>query len=401
MEIIDKGICVQGFKAGGAKEEEYGLAMLLSEVEADCAIMITSNKIKASPLIVTREHVKNGKAWGIVANSGNANAYTGGEGLQDARKMCEMASRRFGLRAEDFIAASTGVIGRRLNLKIIEKMIDEVSEKLESSKKASLTAARGIMTTDTFPKTVSVRTKLKSGHEVEIGGIAKGSGMITPDLTHATMLCFLTTDAYVPKGKINKILEEAIERSFNMVVVDGDTSTNDMVALLANGLAENEDVDENFLEALNFVTLELAKMMAKDGEGATKYFEVDVKGALTRGDARRVAKAVTGSNLVKTALFGKDPNWGRIVAAIGYSEAEIEPDKISLFLNGGGKEVCLVNRGRVLAFQGTEELGMAKEILEADELEIIIDLGIGNEEATAFGCDLTLDYVRMNAQYTT
>ncbi|MFQ5887461.1 MAG: bifunctional ornithine acetyltransferase/N-acetylglutamate synthase, partial [Candidatus Hydrothermarchaeales archaeon] len=330
-----------------------------------------------------------------------ANAYTGKGGIEDSKRICQLAAEKTGLKAEDFIVASTGIIGRRLDMDTIGIMVDEVSGSLESSKEASLAATKGIMTTDTKEKTISVKTKLNSGEDIEIGGIAKGAGMIAPDLAHATMLCFITTNAYIPREKINESLKIAVDDSFNMLTIDDDTSTNDMAVLLANGLAGNKDVDEKFQKALNFVTLEIAKMMAKDGEGATKYVEVNVKGAKRKEDAKKAAKAVAGSNLVKTALFGRDPNWGRIIAAVGYSGADINPDVITLSMEADDEKVCLIDSGRILASPDTEELRLAKEILKRSELRIAIDLNIGDEEATALGCDMSPEYVRINAEYST
>ncbi len=393
---MNRGVCVQGFSAGGVKDGKNGIAVILSEKEADCALMITGNKVKAAPLLVSAEHAT-GKVRGIVANSGNANAYTGEEGMEDARRMCELAAGELGLKAEEFVVASTGVIGRRLDMGVIESGIKEAAKILGNSDEASLEAAKAIMTTDTTPKMVSVSTTLNTGERVEIGGICKGAGMIAPQLNHATMLCFLTTNAYIPKDKLKPVLKRAVEQSFNMTVVDGDTSTNDMVVLMANGLAGNSDIDEHFTNALNHVTRELAKQIASDGEGATKSIEVEVKNAKSEADARKAAKAVVGSNLVKTAIFGGDPNWGRIIAALGYSGAEFEPEKVSLFMGG----VCLVKEGKVLAYSDTEELKAAEKALASKEIKITADLNAGNHTATAYGCDMSPDYVRINAEYST
>jgi glutamate N-acetyltransferase/amino-acid N-acetyltransferase len=262
MEETEKGICVQGFKAGGWRKGKYGVAIVLSEEQANCALAVTSNRLKAAPLLVSKSHAEEGRARGIVANSGNANAFTGREGLEDAERMCQLAAKELGLKAGDLIVASTGIIGRRLDMRAIEEGIKDVSKNLKATGDASLEAAKALMTTDKFPKMISVKTALKDGTEVEIGGIAKGAGMIAPDL--ATMLCFLTTNAYVPQEKMKSILKEAVDQSFNLTVIDGDTSTNDMVVLLANGLAGNGDVDENFQEGLNYVTRELAKMISKN-----------------------------------------------------------------------------------------------------------------------------------------
>jgi glutamate N-acetyltransferase/amino-acid N-acetyltransferase len=400
MEGTNKGVCVPGFKAAGVRKGKYGLAVILSEGEAGCALMVTSNRVRAAPIQVSLRHAEGGKVRGIVANSGNANCFTGEEGLEDALEMCRMASGHFGHSPEDYIVNSTGVIGRRLDMEAIEALLEEMPEPA-SSHDASFAAAEAIMTTDTVPKMYSVRTALGTGEVVHIGGIAKGAGMIAPSLTHATMFAFITTDAHVPAEKIDATLKEAVDLSFNMAVVDGDMSTNDMVCLLTGGTAGNKDIDENFQKALNHVCRELARMIAKDGEGATKYFEVTVKNASTREDAAAAARAVAGSSLVKSAIFGSDPNWGRIIAALGYSGAEMDPGKVSLFVMGKGEEVCLVDKGKPLALEGTGELKAAEEVLQEKEIYITADLALGKEEATAFGCDLTYDYVKINAEYTT
>lgn len=401
METMDKGVCVQGFRAYGVREGKYGVAIILSDVSASCSVMVTSNKVIAAPLIATIERATKGELQGIVANSGCANAYTGEEGLADAREMCRIAARELGVGARDLGVASTGVIGRRLDMKVIEVLIKKASKNLKNGSDASLAAARAIMTTDRLPKSISVKTRLKSGEEVEIGGIAKGAGMIAPQLRHATMLCFLTTNAFVPKEKINAMLKEAVEQSFNVAIVDGDTSTNDLVVLLANGLAKNQDVDENFQEALNFVTRELAKMLLRDAEGGTKLLEIRVLNAGSKKDAVKAGRAIARSNLVKTAFFGGDPNWGRIIAAAGYSGADFNPSSISLFLSDKNREVCLIEKGQVLAFQGSKELERAEEIMKSREVIITIDLNKGEERATLYGCDMGYDYIKINAEYTT
>ncbi len=401
MERIDKGVCVPGFLAGGARKGKYGIAVITSEREADCALMLTSNRVRAAPLEVSKRHGAVGKAYGIVVNSGNANAYTGEEGVEDAERMCQAAAKATGRREGEFLVASTGVIGRRMDIGLVEPLITKTCSELECSKDASKRAAEAIMTTDTKPKSFSVRTKLETGEVIEIGGIAKGAGMIAPRLNHATMLCFLTTNAKVPGAKIKEVLKKAVDRSFNRLVIDGDTSTNDLVALLANGSAGNEDVDENFQEALELVCTELAKMMARDGEGATKFLEVCVKGAAKEKDAVRAAKAVAGSNLVKTAFFGENPNWGRIVAALGYSGAEFEPQRLTLSLEAGNKRVTLVEKGRVIAGSESKELEEARELIRAEEIKIIAEFGLGSAEASAFGCDMSTKYVKINAEYAT
>jgi glutamate N-acetyltransferase / amino-acid N-acetyltransferase len=403
MKDTEKGVCCKGFKAAGIKEGRNGLALISSEKEANCAVMITSNRVKAAPLIVSGRHAKKGKIKGIVISSGNANAYTGKQGIKDAEAMCTLASKELGLKKEDLLVASTGVIGRRLDMQVIERQIKEAARGLSSKKEGSRNAANAIMTTDTLPKSVSVKTQLKSGVEIEIGGIAKGAGMVAPDLRHATMLCFLTTDAYVPDDRIKKCLEIAVSTSFNNTIIDGDMSTNDIVVLMANGTAGNRDrdIDSTFQDALNHVTTKLAKMLAKNAEGATKFIEVEVKNAKTDTDAKKAARAVAGSSLVKSAIYGKDPNWGRIVAALGYSGADINPDGMSLFLQNTNDEVCLVEQGKVRAYQDSGELKAAEKILDADEITITIDLHMGTKNAQVFGCDLTPEYVRINSEYST
>ncbi len=405
MKDTGKGVCCKGFKAAGIKEGRNGLALISSEKEANCAVMITSNRVKAAPLIVSGRHAKKGKIKGIVISSGNANAYTGKQGIKDAEAMCSIASKELGLKKEDLLVASTGVIGRKMDMQVIERQIKEAARGLSSKKEGSRNAANAIMTTDTLPKSVSVKTQLKSGVEIEVGGIAKGAGMVAPDLRHATMLCFLTTDAYVPDNLIKKCLETAVSTSFNNTIIDWDMSTNDIVVLMANGTADDGDgdmdVDSTFQDALNHVTTKLAKMLAKNAEGATKFIEFEVKNAKTDDDAKKAARAVAGSSLVKSAIYGKDPNWGRIVAALGYSGADIDPDGMSLFLQNIKDEVCLVERGKVRAYQDSGELKAAEKILDADEIKITIDLHMGTKNAHVFGCDLTPEYVRINSEYST
>jgi glutamate N-acetyltransferase/amino-acid N-acetyltransferase len=387
--------------AAGVKRGKYGVALIRSEAPAKASVMLTSNKVKAAPLLVSKEHVNN-DIFGIIANSGNANAYTGSTGMEDAREMCSLAAKLLGGKAENYLVASTGVIGRRLDLATVERLANEAARSLEASPKASEDAARAIMTTDTFPKICSVEVELSDGSRYEVGGIAKGAGMIAPKLSHATMLCFLTTNARLEKEEMDEALARAVEQSFNRVVVDGDTSTNDFVVLLANGSAASDSI-EGFQEALNFVTQTLAKSIARDGEGATKYIEVRVLGAVSDSDANLAARAVVGSNLVKSAIFGGDPNWGRIIAALGYSGAEVVPEKITLYVGTKGDErkVCLVEKGKPLALEGTAELKAAEEVLRQKEIYITAELNLGNGKGEAYGCDLTYDYVRINAEYTT
>jgi glutamate N-acetyltransferase/amino-acid N-acetyltransferase len=404
MEITDKGICLRGFKAYGVRKDGYGVAVILSETLANASVMVTSNRVLAAPLKVTLQHVSKGVLQGVVANSGCANAYTGEKGIEDAREMCRTAAARLGVQAESLAVASTGVIGRPLDMPLVKHLINKAAISLESGPEASLAAAKAIMTTDTKPKIISVKTRLETGEEVEIGGIAKGAGMIAPKLrlplSHATMLAFITTDAYIPRDRIDSILKEAVEQSFNRTVIDGDTSTNDLVVFLGNGVAGNKDVDGEFQEALNFVTKALAKMLVKDAEGATKLLVVRVKGARRREDAVLAAKAIAGSNLVKTAVFGGDPNWGRIIAATGYSGAEFKPENLSLHISDKYTQTCLIEKGRVLALPGSEALINAGKVMKAEEIVMTLDLGEGGEEATAYGCDMGYDYIKINSEYT-
>lgn len=398
MRVLNKGVCVEGFRAGGIKGK-YGVALIACNTECDSTMMITRNRVKAAPLLVSAQNAE-GKVRGIVANSGNANAFTGRQGHEDALEMCRIGARSLGVSPEKMLVASTGVIGRRLDMEEIRRGIEKVRPMLEESPEASRRAGEAILTTDRKVKSVSVEVEVE-GKRVEIGGIAKGAGMIAPQLYHATMLCFLTTNAYIPEEKKDSVLEEAVSQSFNMTIIDGDMSTNDMVALLSSGEAGNSDVDHNFQEGLNYVARELARLIAKDGEGATKYLEVGVTGARSYSDARSAARAVAGSNLVKTALFGEDPNWGRMVSALGYSGAVFDPEDITLILESRAGKVTLVENGKPLAFEGTEELKMARKILKQKEISVYANLKAGKFSSKAFGCDMSLDYVRINAEYTT
>lgn len=397
MKIIEGGICaVDGVLASGSRKGKYGVAVIVSKNNTASAVF-TSNKVVAAPVIYTKKVIKDGKISAIVANSGNANCFTGSVGLKDAEIMAENVAKSLNISSEDIGVASTGIIGRKMPMEIINSLIDESVKTLENSSEASFEAAEAIMTTDTYSKEISVQTKLKDGKIVKIGGITKGSGMIAPNM--GTMLCFITTDVSASSDELNKALKIAIGKSFNMVVVDGDESTNDTVIIMSNG--KSGKIDEKFQEALDFVCIELAKMMAKDGEGATKYMEVTVNGALEKEDAKSAAKAIVGSSLVKTALFGADPNWGRVVAAVGYSGAEMDEKKVDIRFESENENVGIVKRGLILASQNSEELKIAEKIMKEDEIKIVVDLNLGNHSATAFGCDLSCDYVKINSEYST
>ncbi|MEN4007299.1 MAG: bifunctional ornithine acetyltransferase/N-acetylglutamate synthase [Methanobacteriaceae archaeon] len=397
MEIINGGICaVEGVLASGSRKEKYGVAVIFSE-ESTASAVFTSNRVVAAPVILTKEAVKDSKISAIVANSGNANCFTGREGLEDAKLMAEKVATKLNIKTEDVAVASTGIIGRKMPMNIIGPLIDESIKTLENSPEASFKAAEAIMTTDTYPKEISVQSTLTDGKLVKIGGIIKGSGMIAPNM--GTMVCFITTDLNASGEDLNEALKRAVSKSFNMVVVDGDESTNDMVILLSTG--KSGKIDEKFQGALDFVCIELAKMMAKDGEGATKYMEVTVNGAASKEDAKRAAKAVASSSLVKTALFGADPNWGRVIAATGYSGAEIDEKKVDIVFESENKTVEIVKKGSIIATEKSRELEIAEKIMKGDEIKIIVNLNLGEYSATAYGCDLSYDYVKINSRYST
>lgn len=391
MKHVEGGICaVSGVKANGIKQGKNGLAIMVADArELATTGVFTRNKVIAAPLIITREALSKGDLKAIIANSGCANAFTGEKGIEDARWMGGLLSKKLKCSPEEIGVASTGVIGRYLDKTWLAGHLDEVYDHISSSKEASSACARAIMTTDTSMKEFAV--ELDNG--VRIAGIAKGSGMIEPNM--GTMLAFLFTDACLSKKALNVCLKKAVDKSFNMVVVDGDTSTNDMALLTATGY---RDCDEKtFQDGLDRVCISLAKMIAKDGEGATRMIEVRVSGARTEEDARAAAKTIVRSPLVKTAIYGKDPNWGRVVAAAGYSGAEVDQNRISLKFSGNNKEAVLVDSGTII--EG--KLDELKSIMESREILIEVELGIGENSATAWGCDLTYDYVRINAMYTT
>lgn len=387
MLRIEGGICaVPGVRAAGARQGKYGVALIAASGSA--AGMFTTNKIRAAPLDVTAEHLCAGHLDGVIANSGCANAYTGPRGLEDARSMAGLFAQFLKTDASRIAVASTGVIGRYMDMALISRLFEEAGSRLRAEPDASAEAARAVMTTDTRVKEIAVE------HDgVRVAGIVKGAGMIEPNM--ATMLCFLYTDIDLSAKALKDCLADAVKDSFNMLTVDGDTSTNDTVLLTATGKVKG-DV-ESFREALSYVCTELARMMAKDGEGASKYFETVVSGARNEDDARLAAKAVARSSLVKTAVYGADPNWGRIIAAVGYSGALVDPKKISLGLEGGGLKVPLVERGAIV--DGVLEA--AQRIMKGDDITVLVDLGLGTAGSRSFGCDLTHEYVNINANYTT
>ncbi|MCK9151624.1 bifunctional ornithine acetyltransferase/N-acetylglutamate synthase [Methanobacterium alcaliphilum] len=397
MKIIEGGICaVEQVKASGVRKGKYGLGIILNP-NSNAAGVFTSNKVVAAPVKLTKKALINGTLSAVVVNSGNANCFTGAQGVADAKEMSKKVATHLKIDYDDVGVGSTGVIGREMPMETINNLIDHAIDPLENSAQASKNAAKAIMTTDTFFKEFAVETKLTDGSNVKIGGIAKGSGMIAPNM--GTMLCFITSDVKASPQELQESLQKAVNQSFNMVVVDGDESTNDMVVIMANG--KSGKIDVNFQKALDFLCQELAKMMARDGEGATKFMEVEIKNARSNEDAQNAAKSVVKSPLVKTALFGGDPNWGRIVAAVGYSGAEMKEDKISVTLQSPNENVTIVYNGIVKAFENTEELKIAENIMKQKEIKIIVDLSLDKYSATAYGCDLSYDYVKINAEYTT
>ncbi|AAM06925.1 TPA: bifunctional ornithine acetyltransferase/N-acetylglutamate synthase [Methanosarcina acetivorans] len=395
MKKIEGGICaVKGVTANGIKLGKMGITVIRAEGPA--AGVFTKNKVTAAPVVLSKGVIETQhQLSAIIANSGNANAFTGDDGFLDAMEMASALSESLDLEPDTVAVASTGVIGRRLDVSWIREHLPEVLEGLGSSPECSLAAAKAIMTTDKALKEVAV--ELDCG--VRIGAIAKGSGMIEPNM--GTMLCFAYTDALVPADVLDAALRIAVDKTFNMVVVDGDTSTNDMVLFTStckSGIKPCMECLDEFEDALIYLFTDLAKKMARDGEGATKLIEARVTGAKTYEDARLAVKAIVRSPLVKSAIFGKDPNWGRVVAAAGYSGAELEQERLSLSFSAGGETVELVKSGEI---SRVSDLALLNKIMANEEIIITLDFGMGKESATAWGCDLTYDYVRINAEYTT
>jgi glutamate N-acetyltransferase/amino-acid N-acetyltransferase len=389
---------VRGFLAGAVRAEiredvdKLDLGILYSEQPCSAAGVFTGNRVKAAPILVCQKHLADGRARAIVANSGCANACTGEEGLREAYEMAELTAVKLGIQPQDVLVASTGVIGNCLPMGRVRSAIGDIVLSSEGGHDLAL----AIMTTDTVPKQIAVRFDCQ-GRRYTLAGVAKGAGMIHPHL--ATMLCFLTTDAPARQDFLDAALRRAVDTSFNMITIDGDTSTNDMVVVLANGLAAGEPLEaehpaaEPFCDALTQICTHLAKAICRDGEGATKLIEVRVEGAASEADARRAARGVAGSLLVKTAVYGEDLNWGRILAALGGSGADMAEDKATLYL----RDVCLYSRGRALDLDERA----ARAALAGAEVELRLDLGLGDGAATAWGCDITEEYVRLNSAYTT
>jgi glutamate N-acetyltransferase/amino-acid N-acetyltransferase len=400
IKQIEGGVTAAGgFLAGGLtcgikKDQKPDLAVVFSEFPAVAAGIFTTNKVQAAPVLLSKEHIKNGAARAIIANSGNANACNGPEGDRAALAMAEAAAAYLNIPVDSVLVASTGVIGALLPVEKIKTAFQCRPVFLSAS--GSPQAAQAIMTTDTFKKEAAVEMEL-GGVKVKIGGIAKGSGMIHPNM--ATLLGFITTDAAIDAMLLHQALLSAGERSFNRVTIDGDTSTNDTLFILANGRAGNPEIrSENadfqiFCAGLEQVCLELAQMLARDGEGATKFVEIKVTGAATEADAVRIGKSIATSSLVKTALFGEDANWGRILAAVGYSGVDFQPERVAIYL--GDLPVC--SGGTSLVFDEAK----AEAILKKKDLLITVDMGCGAANASVWTCDLSYDYVKINGSYRT
>ncbi len=404
MKIINGGVCAaKGFSASGVhcgirkNRTKKDIALIYSEVPASAAAVYTTNLVKGAPLTVTKNNISDGKAQAIICNSGNANTCNA-NGIEIAESMCALIADELKISAKDVVVASTGVIGQKLDIEPIKNGIPSLVKEL--SKDGSDSAAEGIMTTDTVKKEIAIEFTV-DGKTCHIGGIAKGSGMIHPNM--ATMLVFITTDCAISPKMLSKALKDDIPNTFNMVSVDGDTSTNDMVTVLANGLAGNAEITaegedfDSFMKALNTVTVYLCKMIAGDGEGATKLLECKVSGAKCEECAKKVAKSVICSSLLKSAMFGADANWGRVLCAIGYSGADVDVTKVGVSFKSCKGEIEVCKNGAGVDFSE----GLAKEILLEKEIEILISLNDGAYSATAWGCDLTYDYVKINGDYRT
>ncbi|MBQ8343674.1 MAG: bifunctional glutamate N-acetyltransferase/amino-acid acetyltransferase ArgJ [Clostridia bacterium] len=404
MKIIDGGVCAaRGFLANGIhcgirkNKAKKDLALIYSEAKAAVASVYTTNKVKGAPLTVTKNNIADGYAQAIICNSGNANTCNA-NGIEIAEAMCQLTADALKIDKTDVVVASTGVIGQPLDIIPIANGMKELTQGITRAK--SRDAAEGIMTTDTRLKEIAVSFEL-DGKECKIGGIAKGSGMIHPNM--ATMLVFLTTDCNISPEMLQRALSSDIADTFNMVSVDGDTSTNDMVTVLANGKAKNKKITSEgedfntFMKALNTVTVYLCRCIAGDGEGATKLLECEVSGAKDIKNAKTVAKSVICSSLVKAAMFGSDANWGRVLCAIGYSGAEVDVNKVDVSFKSAKGEILVCKDGAGVEF--SEDI--AKEILLEKEITIVVKLGDGNASSVAWGCDLTYDYVKINGDYRT
>ena len=395
IKYLDGGFSViENLEVSGAREGKYGVTIIVSRNSTASAVF-TSNKVVAAPVKYTKNVVKKGIVSAVFVNSGNANCFTGEQGLKDCETLVELLSRDLEIPKDEIAISSTGVIGREMPIDIISKVAYESISNLGSEPENSLAAARAIMTTDTFPKECALEVTLTTGETVKIAGITKGSGMIAPNM--GTMLSYIVSDAVIPANEINNALKKAADISFNMIVVDGDESTNDTCLMLANGasgveVVKDGKIDPNFQEALNCLCIDLAKKMARDGEGATKFIEANVCGARNLEDARLAAKSIISSSLFKSAVFGGDPNWGRIVSAIGYSGCDLNPDIVTISVADDEDDVDLVRKGEILAFEDTPYLERAEKIMQSKNVIVNIDMDLGDGCATAWGCDLENKY---------
>lgn len=404
-EFVDGGVCAAaGFTAGGViagiktgNTTKRDLAMIYCAERCRTAALFTTNKVKGAPVIVSKEHLADGYAQAIIVNSGNANTCNP-DGIEIAEEMCELTAEALEINVDDVLVGSTGVIGQKLDIKPIRIMIPTLAKSL--SPKNSGDALEAIMTTDTRKKEVAVEFEM-DGRKCHVGGISKGSGMINPNM--ATMLAFITTDVCINRELLEKALRKVNDLTYNMVSVDGDTSTNDTIVLMSSGLAKNEEIlcedksYEKFENALYAVMMNLARETARDGEGATKLIECIVNGAPSEKAAKAAAKSVISSSLVKAMLFAADANWGRILCALGYADAEFNIDKTSVELASAKGKLTVCADGSGITFSEDS----ASKILSEDEIKILIDLHDGDESAIAWGCDLTFDYVKINAEYRT
>ena len=404
-EVIDGGVtAAKGFKAAGVAagikyNDRKDVAMIFSDTPAVVAGMFTSNVVKAAPVLFDMEIVeKSPFAQAIVANSGIANAATGSEGMDICRKSAQAAASSLGIPENAVLIGSTGVIGEQIDTQKIVDAISELSKNLSDTRQAAADAEAAIMTTDTVPKEIAVKVNIK-GHTVTVAGMSKGSGMIHPNM--CTMLAYICTDCNISKEMLDVAAHTDIPDTFNMITVDGDTSTNDTYLILANGQAGNPKIEERgddfdaFFAALHYVNEFLAKKMAKDGEGATALFEVRVQGADTKENARKLARSVAGSSLCKAALYGHDANFGRILCALGYSGASFDPGKVCVDYTSRAGTVRVFDNGKKAGY--SEET--ATKVLSEDEVTAVINMNEGNETATAWGCDLSYEYVKINADY--
>jgi glutamate N-acetyltransferase/amino-acid N-acetyltransferase len=396
------GIRAAGVHCGIKKTDALDLALIYSEADAVAAATFTKNKVHSPTVTVNRENLKSPTHRVIVDNSGNANTCTGEHGLRDARRMAALAAEAMGAKAEQAFVCSTGVIGRYLPMDCVESGVKQAADLIITRPRnitpieAGHRAARAIMTTDTFPKEVGVQCEV-GGKTVTIGGIAKGAGMIAPNM--GTMHSFITTDAAIAKPVLKSMLRDSVQRSYNSITVDGDTSTSDTVIVLANGLAGNRTIEANgrnsnqFKAALDYVTQELAKMIARDGEGASHFITIVVKGAMTEEEAHRCGLTIANSPLVKTAVFGRDPNWGRICAAAGRSGVRLRAEKLAVWLG----DVQVMKNGGAADF----DFQKAQAVFDEKDITLTVDLSIGKASWTVWTCDFTYDYVKINAEYTT